>query len=159
MKDIADFLKNNVGKFILFSWFIFILMCLGGLKVVHMVITGQIDYPSITDPMKFIGEQHKKIMQEYIIPMCESCCECCSRYSLCIFSTTFATVTMQKEHTAQARDTRKGWRRPRQCDGMCSGAKHARRAHRKQMRINKRKGMKNETAWYQKPYTCTCNVR
>ena len=162
LKDVADFLKGNFGKFALAGWFFFMLICLGFLKVAHMFLTGQVDYPALTKPLKLVHTVTSKVFGEYCPKICGRCCEFCQRYSLCMCALTVTTLTGQKDYTAQARDDylyKRGWRRPRQCDGMCSGAKQARRSHRKQMRINKRKGMKNETAWFQKPYTCTCKVR
>ena len=54
-----------------------------------------------------------------------------------------------------------GAQRPTTCDGMCSGAKKARRLHRKHLRMLKRQKAKDFeiTAWWEKPYTCTCVVK
>lgn len=157
----AEFLKSNFGKIALGGWFMFLLIFLGMLKVVHMLITGQIDFPAITEPAKF-ATKIAAAFGETCGECCLRCCECCQRYSLCLCATTVATVTGATDHTTAARDDfwlKRGWRKARQCDGMCSGAKEARRAHRKEMRINKRKGIKKETVWFQKPYTCTCMVK
>lgn len=50
---------------------------------------------------------------------------------------------------------------PARCDGMCKGAKKARDAHRKRLRINERKGIKakEDDVWWKHPYVCTCQVR
>lgn len=157
--DILDVLNGNAGKFALGSWFMLMLMCLGSCKVVHMVLTGQIDYPALTKPWKCALDCLQKVCGRWCPMMCDRCGDCCQRHCLCVCAACVTGVTGKKAYTAQARDTKPGWRRPRTCDGMCSGAKQARRAHRKQMRINKRKGIKSETAWFQKPYTCTCQVR
>ena len=155
---------GNVGKFVLVTWFFHLLVCLGALKVLHMFMTGQIDYPAITTPVsmatKKVHEIQKKVCQKWfpqiydcVTGTCERCCLCC-----CAF---FMERVTGKEHIDTATDMsvyERGWLRPRQCNGMCPGARQARRLHRKQMRINKRKGMKNETAWYQKKYNCNCKV-
>ena len=159
LKKILNFLKGNAGKFLLGTWFIFILMLLGCCKVLHMLLTGQVDYPAITNPLKIVHKVTSSIFGKWCPMIWGKCGECCQRYCLCLFATAVTTVTGQKDYTAQAHELRSGWRRPRQCDGMCSGAKQARKAHRKQMRINKRKGLKSDTAWFQKRYTCTCKVR
>ena len=50
---------------------------------------------------------------------------------------------------------------PARCDGMCKGAKRARDAHRKRLRINERKGKKakEDDVWWKDRYVCTCRVR
>lgn len=52
-------------------------------------------------------------------------------------------------------------RRPATCDGMCRGAKRARRLFRKKMRLLKRKGRKppENAIWWETKYECTCVVR
>lgn len=135
------------------------LMCLGSCKVLHMLLTGQIDYPALTQPWKLALVCLQKVCGKWCPMIFDRCGDCCQRHCLCVCAACVTTVTGEKAYTAQARDTKPGWRRPQTCDGMCSGAKQARRAHRQRMRINKRKGIKTETAWFEKPYTCTCQVR
>ena len=55
----------------------------------------------------------------------------------------------------------KSVRRPVNCDGMCRGAKQARKIHRKKLRLMKRRGarMGKIGPWWEKKYTCTCTVR
>ena len=55
----------------------------------------------------------------------------------------------------------KNAKRPINCDGMCRGAKQARRIHRKKIRLLKRRGAKTEkmVAWWEKSYNCTCVVK
>ena len=51
--------------------------------------------------------------------------------------------------------------RPATCDGMCRGAKAARRLFRRKMRLLKRKGITppENAIWWQTKYECTCVVR
>ena len=165
LNKFRNFMVGNVGKFVLVSWFFYLLMCLGLLKVLHMLMTGQIDYPALTNPAsmgaKKVYQLQKKICDKWC-PACYSCvCGTFQRCCLCCFAFVGQKVTGEKDHEPtiiQKSDYERGWRRPRSCNGMCSGARTARRLHRKQMRINKRKGMKNEVAWYQRKYECTCKV-
>ena len=159
LKNALDFLNGYAGKFVLGSWFMMMLMCLGSCKVLHMLLTGQIDYPALTKPWKCALDCLQNVCGKWCPMIIDRCGDCCQRHCLCVCAACVTTVTGEKAYTAQARDTKPGWRRPQTCDGMCSGAKQARRAHRRQMRINKRKGMKTQTAWFEKPYTCTCQVR
>lgn len=50
-------------------------------------------------------------------------------------------------------------KRPRVCDGMCRGARVARKAHRRKVRVLRRKGMAVSEAWWESGYECTCRVR
>ena len=158
-------MKGNFGKFILLTWFVYLLICLGMLKVLHMLMTGQVNYPAVSDPMMMAAQKGMEIQQKIVNKWCPACYKCVSgslqRCCLCCFSCIGQTVTGKKDHkptTVGISEYERGWRRPRACNGMCEGARTARRLHRKQMRINKRKGMKNETVWYQKKYECTCKV-
>ena len=164
-KKAIDFMKGNFGKFVLVSWFLWLLGCLGCLKVLHMFITGQVSYPAVSDPAMMAVQKGTEMMQKVSNEWCPALHRCMTgtfqRCCLCCFSCVGQLVTGEKDHTPTTiatRDYERGWRRPKACNGMCEGARTARRLHRKQMRINKRKGMKNETAWYQKKYECTCKV-
>ena len=162
---IHKFMAGNIGKFVLIGWFFHLLMCLGLLKVVHMLLTGQIDYPALTNPAKMglntVYKFQKTLCDKWCPVFYSLVCGTFQRCCLCCCAFVGQKVTGQKDHTPtiiEMKDYEKGWRRPRSCNGMCEGARTARRLHRKQMRINKRKGMKTETAWYQKKYECTCKV-
>ena len=48
--------------------------------------------------------------------------------------------------------------RPSYCNGICDGAKQARNKYRLEMRIRLRNGLCIDTAWWDKPYNCTCMV-
>ena len=50
-------------------------------------------------------------------------------------------------------------KRPRVCDGMCRGARVARKTHRRKVRVLRRKGMAVSEAWWESGYECTCRVR
>ena len=50
-------------------------------------------------------------------------------------------------------------KRPRVCDGMCRGARVARKAYRRKVRVLRRKGMAVSEAWWEAGYECTCRVR
>lgn len=158
-------MKGNFGKFVLVSWFIWLLGCLGCLKVLHMFITGQVSYPAVSEPTMMVAQKGMEVMQKVSNEWCPACHRCVTgtfqRSCLCCFSCVGQLITGEKDQTPTTiatGDYERGWRRPKACNGMCQGAKMARRLHRKQMRINKRKGMKNETPWYHKKYECTCKV-
>ena len=127
-----------------------------------MIITGEIKVPEpVTIVVTVILKALQKVFQEWFpraFQACSACCEkcvsCCVGWSLCV-----VTAGKSRKEEALVRKVGAGWRIPPTCDGMCKGAKFARRRHRKLMRVNKRKGMKNETPWYQRPYKCTCKVK
>ena len=162
------FRAETAVTFVFIFWIILLLFCLGNLKILHMIITGQIDFPMVTEPVIMVLSVVKGVLthlfKEFLpeqYDACMTCCEksimlCCAR-AFCIL--TFGKVQTNNIEIAAERKVARGWRRPRHCNGMCAGAKDARRRHRKQMRINKRKGMKSDIPWFQKPYTCTCKVK
>lgn len=162
------FRTETAVTFALIFWIIFLLWCLGNIKICHMIITGQIDFPMVTEPIQIVLSVVKtvltKILKEWLPEQYDACMNCCEKsIMLCcakaFFILTFGRAKTNNIEVAIDRKVARGWRRPRHCNGMCSGAKDARRRHRKQMRINKRKGMKNDIPWFQKPYTCTCKVK
>lgn len=165
LNKFKKFMVGNIGKFVLVSWFFYLLLCLGLLKVLHMLLTGQVDYPALTNPAtmgaKKVFQLQKKLFDNWCPSFYNCVCGTFQRCCLCCCAFVGQRLTGQKDHTPttiQMNDYERGWRRPRACNGMCTGARTARRLHRKQMRINKRRGLKTETAWYQKKYECTCKV-
>ncbi len=143
-------------------WIWWILGCLGALKVLHMIITGEIKVPEpIQIIVAVIMKILQKIFQEWCPQLFNACGRCCEKcWSLCLCcSLCLLTGGKSRKEEALVRKVELGWRIPKSCDGMCKGAKLARKKHRKLMRMNKRKGMKNETLWYQKRYKCTCIVK
>lgn len=162
------FRAETAMTFVLIFWIIFLLWCLGNLKICHMIITGQIDFPMVTEPVTIVLSVFKsiatKIFKEFLPEKYDECMTSCERSIVFCCAKAFCVLSLGRAQTtnielAAERKVGRGWRRPRHCNGMCSGAKDARRRHRKQMRINKRKGMKSDIPWYQKPYTCTCRVK
>lgn len=144
---------------------ILILLVLGIIKVVHMIITGEIQMPAASEPtqmaIQFAKNLAEKILKEWLPEAYDSCVSNCAKctwssYSMCFYVLTCGRFAKEAQ---LSKTVERGWRRPKRCNGMCTGAKVARRNHRKQMRMNKRKGMKNEMPWFAKPYTCTCKLK
>ena len=95
---------------------------------------------------------------------------CYGKLCGCLFSATTniawgaAVITSGKNETKYVgREdlVSKNVKRPVNCDGMCRGAKKARRIHRKKLRLMKRRGarMNKMNAWWEKSYNCTCTVK
>ncbi len=158
---------GNVFKFLgptllIGLWIWWILGCLGALKILHMIITGEIKAPEpIMIILAVLEKILRKIFQEWCPKMFSACARCCEKCCTCCFGVTLCLLTggRSRKDEVAVRKVGPGWRIPRTCNGMCRGAKLARKNHRKLIRMNKRKGMKNETPWYQKRYKCTCKVR
>ena len=165
INSVKDFVGPLVSTFGTASIIILILLILGVLKVVHMVITGEIKMPAASEPtqmaMQFAKDLGEKIIKEWLPQAYDSCVSSCAKCTWSSYSAVFYILTCGRfaKEAQLSKSVERGWRRPQRCNGMCGGAKVARRNHRKQMRINKRRGMKNEMAWFQKPYTCTCKVK
>ena len=165
LKNLGTFFKYAAPKFLMTFWILLMLLCLGVIKIVHLLITGDFKFPAAAEPVTMalmIAKQLlEKILKEWFPRAFQACTVCCEKSISCCFASTFCILTAgrSKKDEGLTRKVGIGWRVPRNCNGMCKGAKFARRKHRKLMRINKRKGMKNETAWYQKPYKCTCKVK
>ena len=168
--DFGNFFKLNFGKLILIFWFIVILLVLGVIKYLHSSCTSQSSQDMPTNPMEakmFAAKKgieiKDKIIQEIIPGIYDSVTSTFQTYTIKICACFGQGLKGEKDFTAYAQNRYTfesgGWRRPVKCNGMCSGAKVARHLHRKQMRINKRKGAKSDTVWYQKPYRCSCKVR
>ena len=162
------FRAETAVTFVLIFWIIFLLWCLGNIKICHMIITGQINFPMATEPVMMVLSVFKtvamKIFKEWLPEQYDECMTRCEKSIVFCCAKAFCVLSLGRAQTtnielAAEKKVGRGWRRPRHCDGMCSGAKDARRRHRKQMRINKRKGMKSDIPWFQKPYTCTCKVK
>lgn len=112
-------------------------------------------------------------------PAIKECCNgmstctsvCLATFCQCFTKTVLNAAWMAKlaagdgkdktRHVGQEDMVDRGAVRPVTCDGMCSGAKKARRIHRKKLRMLKRRGAKETkvTVWWEKPYTCTCVVK
>lgn len=109
-------------------------------------------------------------------------CKCCcgnsyrlfiyvlSKLCRCFFKTgvnmvwgaaVIATGRNETKYIGRETEVKKNTRRPMNCDGMCRGARQARRMYRKKLRVLKRRGAKTAKmlAWWEKGYTCTCVVR
>ena len=168
LNEVTNFLKSHFGKFVLASWFILLLLFLGALKVVHMIITGEIDYPAVSEPTLMALQMVKNVVTKIVNEWCPKLRDCVCGYGqrrclkLCACCARLTTGKTEFTETAtNMSKLERGWRRPRKCNGMCAGARKARRNHRTQMRINKRKGVNidRETPWFSKPYTCSCIIR
>ncbi len=148
-------------------WVIFVLCCLGGLKVLHMVITQEVKMDAIIAPpkeaMRIAKEWADYIFKEFCPTHCDNiwttCARCCGTSCRgCCWICTCGKVS-RFENMLYRRRVERGWRVPPHCNGMCEGAKYRRRLHRKLMRAMKRIGQKKETPWYSKPYNCSCKVK
>lgn len=162
LSDLRDFFLFLGPTLILSLWIWWILGCLGALKILHMIITGEVKVPEPVMIALAVAEKIlRKIFQEWCPRMFHACGNCCEKCTRCCVGTSLCLLTAGKSRKEEAvvRRVGAGWRIPRACNGMCKGAKLARKNHRKLMRMNKRKGMKRETPWYQKRYKCTCKVK
>lgn len=162
-----DVFRLHGGKIAILFWVILILYCLGMLKVLHIIISGDVKMDGIKDPMMVVAQKAKEyfdyVIHEWCPMVCDNCwtsigncCSFCCRKGC--FVLTFGKVS-HEENILGRRRVELGWRPPPYCDGMCKGAKYRRRIHRKMMRINKRAGIGRDMPWFQKPYSCTCKVK
>ena len=159
LDKVTKFFEGNFGKFALGGIFVLLLWILGICKVVHMIITGSINIEVITNPLKLVVKLQNAVCQRILPGAGKACWSDSRRTCLCCFAKFSTTITGESDTDALGVETGRGWRRPQYCDGMCRGAKLARRRHRKEMRMNKRRGVYKDTPWYTKKYTCTCVVR
>ena len=168
--QLSDFLKLNFGKLILVFWFIVILLVLGLIKYFHSSCsskTSQNMPPGPMGPKMMVAmkgmEMKDKFMQEIVPAIYDSVTSTLYIYFVKICACFGQGLKGKTDFTIHAKNRyiteSGGWRKPVTCNGMCSGAKTARHNHRKQMRINKRRGAKSDAVWYQKPYRCSCKVR
>ena len=167
LNNAFDAFKRHGSKLLTLFWVLLVLYCLGMLKVLHIIITGDVKMQAVTDPMMIVAQKVKEyadyIVHEWCPMVCdnfwtsvENCCSFCCRK--CCFVLTFGKVS-QEEKILGKRRIERGWRPPPHCNGMCQGAKYKRKIHRKMMRINKRAGLGRDVPWFQKPYNCTCKVK
>ena len=104
------------------------------------------------------------VYKEICPSVCDSCWtsigSCFDRNTRkCCFFLTLGDVKKETDITHGPKIER-GWRPPPYCNGSCKGAKIRRKIHRKEIRINKRAGLKvEETPWFKTKYTCTCKVK
>ena len=167
VQDFARFIGKNGGAFLTIFWIALILLGLGVLKVIHIVMTGNVDIKIIRLPIfKAVGII--KYVIDYI--WTELCPQYCDSFFSSIYRC-FGSITRSSCFVLTLGEVNKepppksyigkGWRPPPHCDGMCKGAKFRRKIHRKEMRMNKRVGIKakKETPWFEKPYNCTCKVK
>lgn len=166
-KKLADFFKLNGGKFLIGFWVVFILICLGGLKIVHILITQEVKMDGIIDPIMAVVKKLKEwadyILKEWCPAYCDNfwtSCLNCSRFSCrhCCWIITFGRMS-RIENRLYARRVERGWRVPPYCNGMCQGAKYRRSLHRRLMRVMKRTGARKAAPWFSKPYNCSCKVK
>lgn len=166
-KKFAEFIKLHGGKFLIAFWVIFCLVLLGGLKVLHIVMTQEVKMDAILFPPKEIARILKQwtdyILKEWCPSFCDnfwtSCCNCCG---FCMRRSCWAMSCGKVSRThkpLQRKRIERGWRAPPYCDGMCDGARTRRSLHRKLMRVMKRTGQKKDTPWFSKRYNCTCKVK
>ncbi|XP_019853252.1 PREDICTED: uncharacterized protein LOC109582771 [Amphimedon queenslandica] len=155
LSDITDWFSSHFGALILFAIIAVVLILLGLAKVSLLIFAGQIALPAMN--------QCCGAMSRCVSLCCSAFCICCTKTAL---NTAWkaSKLTSGKDtsrHVGQEDVVESGAQRPRTCDGMCSGAKKARRLHRKHLRMLKRQKAKDfeVTAWWEKPYTCTCVVK
>ena len=100
------------------------------------------------------------------------CCQCFRLFCSCLVDTAVDTVSgavdvITGKSTADnigvgvESHSDINAQRPATCDGMCRGAKAARKVFRRKMRLLKRKGITppENAVWWQTKYECTCVVR
>lgn len=165
--SISEFFRLHTGKFLITFWVVMMLIFLGALKVVHIIITGEVKYKAATDPIVIAVERAKEI-GEYILKQwcpafcdnlctsCGRCCRFCTRR--CCWMMSCGAVEKDEPMLHKERIER-GWRPPPYCNGMCKGAKYRRRLHRKLMRVMKRTGQRKDAPWFSRPYNCSCKVK
>ena len=166
-KQALNILLKHGSKIAIMFWVFLLLIFLGVLKVIHMIITQEVNMNAVVEPTQIIME-YAKAFAEYIyeefLPMicdnlwtsCINCCFFCCRK--CMFVITCGAISRHEREVARHRIER-GWRAPPHCNGMCDGAKFMRRVHRKLMRTMKRAGRMKDRPWWSRPYNCTCKVK
>lgn len=175
LKDFSTWMKWNFGGIIISTWIILALFGLGILKVAMMLYKGmyyiiQYQYHYI----HYIGEvscpmctKPAKATCQVIATIAAFCgstlCNCLSRTTtnLAWGAGVAARGKDRTKYIGREGLVSKNAKRPINCDGMCRGAKQARRIHRKKIRLLKRRGAKTEkmVAWWEKSYNCTCVVK
>lgn len=120
------------------------------------------------------GEANCQCCMKSTKKCCDCCCQCIQTVfgklcSCCFKATTdvawcctvCATGKNSLKYIGTENIASSKARRPINCDGMCRGARQARRLHRKKLRVLKRRGARTAKmfAWWEKPYNCTCVVR
>ena len=166
---IKVFRKHGVKIFITL-WIVIVLILLGVIKVVHIVVAGNLGMGLITNPVRIIGGRIMDMMSFVWKEICPAACDSCWTSTLncsdtCLrnicFVLTLGLVERKREEiNVRVEKIERGWRPPPYCNGMCKGAKFRRKIHRKQMRMNKRAGIVGkETPWFKKPYHCSCKVK
>ena len=169
LKKAGEIFKLHGGKVLIMFWVWFLLICLGGLKVLHIVITQEVKMDAVVNPAKEAARIGKEwadyICKEFLPTHCDNiwttCENCCAKSCrCCCWAVSCGRIGRKKNLILHGRArVERGWRVPPHCDGMCDGAKYRRRLHRKLMRTMKRMGQKKDTPWYSKPYNCTCKVK
>lgn len=163
----GEFFKLHGGKILIWFWVVMVLCCLGGLKVLHIVITQEVKMDAMLNPAKEVARIGKEwadhILKEWCPAFCDNfwtscgtCCRFCTRKCCWVIS---CGRVSGMDKALQRRRVERGWRAPPYCDGMCEGARYRRFLHRKLMRVMKRTGQKKDTPWYSKKYNCTCKVK
>lgn len=120
--------------------------------------TGEVKCPAVDKPAKAVF----KIFCE-IFKLCGgTMCSCLTSTTLNLaWGTTVIAKGKDATKYIGREDLSSNAKRPINCDGMCRGAKQARRIHRKRLRLMKRRGAKMGKVgpWWEKKYNCTCVVR
>ena len=160
VKEVLDVFLNNFGKIAVMFWVVLVLFGLGILKVIHIIMTGNIKISAVNHLVNRIKECLHHIMNEWCPVVCAECWtgvgKCCS---FCRRKCCFGLGEDNEKDIPGKKQMDRGWRPPPQCNGMCKGAKYKRRTHRRIMRINRRTGGKGDVPWFHCEYTCTCKVK
>lgn len=168
LKQLADYFRLHGSKFLIMFWVILVLICLGVIKVVHILITQEVKMDAILTPWveasRIAKEWKDYILKELCPTICDNfwttcgngCRICCRK---CCWAATCGKLVRREERIINRQRIERGWRAPPYCNGMCRGAKHRRQLHRRLMRVMKRTGARKDTPWYSKPYNCTCKIK
>jgi len=162
MLKTGNFLKKGGTVLLLTILIYYTISCIIGCKLLYMFVSGELGVPEPASmAMTVLKSAAQKVTQEWCPKMAQFCNACCARICACCYKWTCCVITggQSMKDEALFRKVPTGWRVPKTCNGMCKGAKFARRNWRKLQRIEKRKGKKNEKPWYSKPYKCTCVVK
>lgn len=187
LDDFSKWMKSHFGGIILFIIILVVLLILGVVKVLLMVFAGmiiitfyiilcyshnegQIVFPAVKVCCSAICTAVTTAVKVCCSAICTGVATCAKTFCSCCCSTVLNVVwgvgvaakgKDKTKYVGRENMVDRNAKRPVNCDGMCTGAKKARRVHRKKLRMLKRQGAKATkiTVWWEKPYTCTCIIK
>ena len=97
------FRAETAMTFVLIFWIIFLLWCLGNIKICHMIITGQIDFPMVTEPVTIVLSVFKqiatKIFKEFLPEKYNECMTGCERSIVFCCAKAFCILSLGRAQT------------------------------------------------------------